>query len=1042
VHRAAAFVCVAGSGLIAQDPATPVQTIRILGADADDARLIHAALGLREGRAADAAAVKQALAAARRLGRFQSVEGQWEGGVFTLTVVPLKPVARVTWMDGLPPKAAKALLSPLPLGARFGDLRLQEWQSDAKLRLRDGGWPEAEPSLQRLEDGALLQVTLHLGPSALVRTVTVEGELGPYSAKKLQSIAGLAPGKTLWSGLLARKAPQQLRERFLKDKRLEGKAEVVWDPAQGRVSLQVQVGPKVQLKLKGASVGGFLSTERSLSELLPESRAAVYDPRLVEEGARRLRRHFKDQGYTEVTVSAERQVLEGPAEHPRKVVVLHTAVLGTRYALGDLVFEGSSGVEKKELRSATATSLRRLLGKAWVGPELQRIIEDRVRNLYRLKGYPDVRVHTEVEPPRGDRRDVKVVVREGTRRLLKSLDLELSPNSGLDPMRFREALIFWLQDHPTPHRRKDGSHDYPADRAHLEGLAGVLETLPPTPEGGARFRIVSTLPVPYVRSDLAQVVSALRQQLMAAGSENPQVRFEDDGKSDQLLIQIPAQPLDHFRRLVVRNIDRTRPEALLREYPRQEGDPFNPVELDQSLGRASDLGAFSRLDLSPLSEQPDQKEMGWMRGDLDLKTQERSPWTYTSGFAYDNAQGYRFLEGVQRNNLGGMGRTVDFSIRAGDSTLRSKALKDLFPTGNLNRSLDSYTLAYTDPWFLPGSLDHLLSPRTQFRIEGAYLEEAQPAFFARRRRVLSGLEWKITERQTAQLGYRYERADLGANRDASGNELISPEDLKEFARTTLHSVVSAPRLQVNVDSRDKPNDPTQGAAFEGLLEFGLQSFGTSSNASFIRLDLRNQWNWPVGFQASAGVFSVNLRVGIARPTANSVQELPLTERYFGGGPFSVRGVEPGFLGPTTYLGKRDPATGQLISGAVQLTPLGGQAIATANLEYRFPLPVFGQSFWGEIFVDGGQVYERIKAGDRLRLQRDPLNPSGPSVVVDTGAPFPAWRVTPGFGVILKLGFPIKLEYAADWRRILGRPRTKQEQETQLSTLLISAGFQY
>ncbi len=996
---------------------------------------------MREGGSADAATVSQALSAVRRLGRFQSVEGQMEEGVFTLRVVPLNPVARVTWVDGLPPKSAKALLPPLPLGGRFGDVRLQEWQTDAKLRLRDGGWPEAEPSLQRMEEGKLLQVTLHLGQPALVWTVAVEGELGPYSAKKLQSIAGLSPGQTLWSGLLARKAPQLLRERFLKDKRLEGKASVLWDAAQGRVTVQVEVGPKVQLKLKGASVGGFLSTERSLSELLPESRAAVYDPRLLEEGARRLRRHFKDQGYTEVTVNAERQVLDGPADHPAKVVFLHTAVLGTRYALGDLVFEGSSGVEQKELRGVTATSLRRLLGKAWVGPELQRIIEDRVRNLYRLKGYPEVRVHTEVEAPRGSRCDVKVVVREGTRRMLTELELELPPPSTLDPMRFREGLIYWLQDHPTPHRRKDKSQDYPADRAHLEGLAGVLETLPPTPEGGARFRIVASAPVPYVRSDLAQVVSALRQQLIAAGSENPQVRFEDDGKSDRLLIRIPIQPLDHFRRLVVRNIDRTRPEALLREYPHQEGDPYNLVELDQALGRASDLGAFSRLDLSPLSEQPDQKDAGWTRGDLDLKAQERSPWTFTSGFAYDNAQGYRFLEGVQRNNLGGMGRTADFSVRAGDSTLRSKALKDLFPTGEFNRSLDSYTLAYTDPWFLPGALDRLLSPRTQFRIEGAYLEEAQPAFFARRRRVLAGLEWKITERQTATLGYRYERADLGANRDASGNELISPEDLQEFASTSLKSVISAPRLQVRVDSRDKPHDPTQGTAFEGLLEFGLQSFGTSSNASFVRLDLRHQWNWPVGFQASAGVFSANLRAGIARPTANSVQELPLTERYFGGGPFSVRGVEPGFLGPTTYLVKRDKSA-QPLPGEVQLTPLGGQAIATANLEYRFPLAFFGQSLWGEVFVDGGQVYERVKPGERLRLQRDPLNPAGPQVVVDTGAPFPAWRVTPGVGLILKLGFPIKLEYAADWRRILGRPRTKQERETQLSTLLISAGFQY
>lgn len=1015
--------------------------LRIEGGGSDDERLIRAALGWKPGQSMEEGALAQGLAAVRRIGRYATVEGRREGGTLIISVQLLRPVARVVWADGEPSKAQRALLPPLPLGARFGDLRVEEWQAEARLRLRDGGWPEADPRLTRAEDGALLRVELHAGAPALLRAVVVEGRAEPYGRAKLLKIAGLIEGRTLWSSLLARKAPQLLRERFLKDKRYEGRASISWDAASGRAVLQVDPGPKVRLRIKGASVGGFLSTERSLGELLPETRAAVYDPRLLEEGARRLRRHFRDQGYAEVAVTAERQVVAGGVDHPSEVAYLHSVTLGPRYRLGTVAFEGNLGVPEAELRSSTATQLRRLLGRAWVGPELLRALEDRVRNLYRLKGYSEVRVHTELTRDGEDRQDLKVVVREGPRRLLRELVLELPQEAGLDPVRCSQALVYWLQDRPAAKRFRDGSTAYPSDRAHLQGLSGRLEALPPAAAGGPRYRFLPSGPVPFVRGDLAQVVSDLRQQLAAAGSERPKVQFEDDGKGESLLIRVPAQPLDTFRRIVVRNLDRTRPEALLREYPHEAGDAYNPVELDRALGRASDLGAFSRLDLSPLAEQPGQEAAGWQRGDLDLKTAERSPWTFSTGFAYDSAQGYRFLEGVQRNNLGGMGRTADFSVRAGDSTLRSKTLKDLFPTGDFNRSLDSYTLGYTDPWFLPGALDSLLSPRTQLRVEGTYLEEAQPAFFARRRRATAGLEWKITERQTAQLGYRFERADLGANRDANGNDLINPDDLQEFARTPLRSVISAPRLLVTVDRRDKPNDPTDGTAFEGLLELGLQSFGTSDNASFVRLDLRHQWNWPVGFQASAGVLMANLRMGIARPTANSVQELPLTERYFGGGPFSVRGVEPGFLGPTTLLAKRNP-DGTLIPGATQLTPLGGQVITTATLEYRFPLPFLTQTLWGEVFVDGGQVYERVKAGDRLRFQRDPLNPVGPQVLVDAGAPYPAWRVTPGIGVILKLGFPIKLEYATDWKRIFGRPRTELERQTQLSTLLISAGFQY
>jgi hypothetical protein len=56
--------------------------------------------------------------------------------------------------------------------------------------------------------------------------------------------------------------------------------------------------------------------------------------------------------------------------------------------------------------------------------------------------------------------------------------------------------------------------------------------------------------------------------------------------------------------------------------------------------------------------------------------------------------------------------------------------------------------------------------------------------------------------------------------------------------------------------------------------------------------------------------------------------------------------------------------------------------------------------------------------------------------------FPPLRTTPGLGLIFKLGFPLKLEYATDWKRIVHRTRSQDEQDTQLSSLLISAGFQW
>jgi outer membrane protein assembly factor BamA len=389
---------------------------------------------------------------------------------------------------------------------------------------------------------------------------------------------------------------------------------------------------------------------------------------------------------------------------------------------------------------------------------------------------------------------------------------------------------------------------------------------------------------------------------------------------------------------------------------------------------------------------------------------------FTEGFGYDKTQGYHFGLNAQRLNVSGMGRTLDFGLRAGDQTLDSPALRRAFPTGDIKRSVDSYSIGYTDPWFLPGSLDSWLATRTRFHMEGAYIEEAQAAFFARRRRFTPSLEWKISPTQAVQFGYRFERVEVAANTDSNGVPLISNEELFLLARTPSRSIISAPYLQVTVDRRDRPYDPTQGTFFMGRLELANQMFGTSTNSSFVKLDLRHQWNWPMGFAAENGVVMASVRLGLARPTAHSADDLPLSERFFGGGSFTVRGVEPDMLGEV----RRTDSTGTLLP---QIIPLGGQALAVVNLEYRFPF--FGmQSVWAEVFLDSGQVYRSLRP------------PAGAL------SPFPPMRTTLGGGLILKLGFPLKLEYAADWKRIMGRPRTLDERDTQLKGLLISAGFQF
>jgi outer membrane protein insertion porin family len=115
--------------------------------------------------------------------------------------------------------------------------------------------------------------------------------------------------------------------------------------------------------------------------------------------------------------------------------------------------------------------------------------------------------------------------------------------------------------------------------------------------------------------------------------------------------------------------------------------------------------------------------------------------------------------------------------------------------------------------------------------------------------------------------------------------------------------------------------------------------------------------------------------------------VPPDQRFYGGGPNSVRGYGRNELGPRVYIvddttlatGIDTAATrqaGGTVYKHVTTTPTGGNTAIILNAELRLPSPVFGQRMRLGLFVDAGQVWER---GEELVTIR-------------------GMRVTPGVGV--------------------------------------------
>ncbi len=1000
------------------------ERIEWIGGSADDRAFARAAAGLVPGsdRLPDGADLATVLAAIRATDRFRSVTA--EGGRIRLE--PWPPLAALVWRGDAPADLRKGLTGLPRKGERVGDARLEALRAQVQERLQAMGWPQAQVAARHEDGGARAVLEVAAGAPQVVRNVELAGRLGPFTREALVAAAQVAPGRTLWCREVEIEVHRRLRKAMVKRRRFEAKVELAWDP-QGTLRIQVDAGPEVRLASKGSGLGWTTS----IKDMVPLARAERYGPELLDEGERRIVRLLRASGHLDPQVSYVREVVKTGPEGPEEVLVTYTIVPGPKARIASIAFEGNRAVPEADLRKAVELGG---LFRPKARPETLDALERRVEALYEGRGYVDIRVRRHIDL-KGDQAHVTLRVREGQQRLISALRLEL-PEDGLgDPWGLAECLPLMFSDKVV----LEGGGEirrYRSDRPAMAGIEGTLSRVPDP--GGQVFELRPSRPLPLLKADVFRVYTAIRQQhLVALGVVRPVVRTETaaapDGTSVVKFI-VPPQARETVRRIVVQGADRTRSDAVLRELDFHPGDPLDQERLIGAQGRLGALGAFSRVDASSLAEPqegqpaPAGPPVPWKPGDLLIRGEERSPWVITNAFGYDSSQGYYLGQGIQRLNVGGMGRTLDLNIRAGDGTINNPTLRDIFRTGKYTRSLDSYTLGYTDPWFAPGALTGILPDRTAFRAEGAYIQEQRYIYNVHRRRVLSSLRWNVSPRVSVEAGYRFERVEVAANVQG-----IDPGILATIARNPAHAIISSPYLQLVRDTRDNAFDPTSGAFSLARFEAAGQVFGTSPNASFLKLDVRNQWNWALGYKASAGVVSLGLRLGVARPTASTSQDLPLAERFFGGGSGTQRGVQTDYLGPVGHVPLLNADGSTPVNPTLQAIPLGGQGLVVANLEYRFPL--IGQTVWAEVFVDSAQVYER--------LTRSEVDADGGGKRITN---FPPLRTSLGIGLIFKIGVPIKVEYAQDLNRLLKRyPSAADQQaaeETQLRNVLISAGFQF
>jgi outer membrane protein insertion porin family len=290
-------------------------------------------------------------------------------------------------------------------------------------------------------------------------------------------------------------------------------------------------------------------------------------------------------------------------------------------------------------------------------------------------------------------------------------------------------------------------------------------------------------------------------------------------------------------------------------------------------------------------------------GEMDVKVevQEGPTGTLSGGAGYSSLDKIFGVVQLTENNLFGRGWKAALSSQFG-----------------ARRTV--YQLDFRDPHFLDTDYSLLL---------GAYKTDVKyPDFRRRATGGKIGVGYQFSKFTVGSISFRMDET-LITDAGTAASQILKDEFSKGIQKT--HSISPS----VTRNTTDKMFDPTKGSVQSVTLEYAGGPLGGDSNFVKYYLNARKYYSiFP------PTVLSANILWGHTVTTVGG--RVPIFERYFLGGPYSIRGFKSRTVSP------KDPNTGELIGGNKELF---------MNVEFIFPI-VGEYGFKGVVFFDSGNAYRQ------------------------------------------------------------------------------------
>lgn len=668
-----------------------------------------------------------------------------------------------------------------------------------------------------------------------------------------------------------------------------------------------------------------------IEEAIKTKSGDLLDTYRIDRDARALRTKLRDDGYLDAEVTHK----EVPREGDEDVDVIYVIHTGPKVHVDELIFEGAKALDPSDLLDAT-------------GPDA---LETKPREIFGL-------VEKGTYKPEGLRRDADRVARYyRSQGYLDARVYPLEERFTLDGEAV--TLVVAVEEGERYHIRRVG----------VEGTTVLTEE-----------RLLGELPVkagrPFLGDDLRASMDRIRQlygqRAYIHCEVDVDVRYDLERKLLDVTLVVNEGPKVRIDEIRIVGNDKTKEEVLRRELSVYPGEYYDGEELEASVARLGRLRYFQdvRVDFQPGSE-PGREHLV---------------------IGVDEARTGAFVIGGGVSTTAGFFGNISLTQRNFDITDLPTSWKDFLEgraftgagqqmtiTLQPGRERSQYSVEFVEPW--------LFGFPVLFEAEGYARDRVREDWLEQRRGGRFTLGYRITQDLVYRATYRIERVRVAD---------IEPSAVPDVLDVAGTSYLGSVRQSLTYDQNRIDGDFIVYSGYAATVYYEIADQVLGSDYDFNRAGASLNWQttfftWP---NKHKWVLQLRNDWGWIHERYRS-DDVPIFERFFAGGPGSIRGFR--FRTVTPQLNDK---------------PLGGDWSALATAEASFPL--FQNILRGVVFMDMGGVVD-----DFSDFERDDNV-----------------RVAAGFGFRLRLPIfpaPVALDFAWPLRK-------RRDDDLQVFSFNVGFGF--